>query len=393
MTQGAIDLAQAELFTPLDSSVLLLQSKACQGPQLLATQPALVQKPLLQPLANYTWWDSDTHVCIYIPISAEVSPDKLSLQQVQCMVQQQQLHCTITASKAHQPIQYRLSIPRLHACVQPGQSTCRLDGQTVLLTQNTLAPVPIPSPTHLAALQSAEESTTWSFLQECKSLPQPSTQAQQTFSESDTQHAPSSSVISSSSTHLQPLTSQPAAAAPARVSQVLIKLSKVDASQHWVTLAKPSAPRQPCKHAPPSEQSMAALRRTLIHQRQQMQAQQGMTAVCTPAPPPQPAEPHLPAAAPLRAVASISKQADDVQEGSEAAVASDDKLPPAFNMTAPAGSESHSLPGGAHCSKATSGDCKGKGPGIQSRIAKVGGCHSATLLYVWPACCGSVLLY
>lgn len=349
--------------------MLLLQSKACRGPQLLATQPALVQRPLLQPLANYTWWDSRTHICISIPISAEVSPEKLSLQQVQCIVQQQQLHCTITASKSHQTTQYRLLIPHLHACVQPGQSTCLLDGQTVLLTQNTLAPSPIGSQTHLAALQSAEESMTWPLMQQCKTLPQSSMQTQQTFSGTHTQQAPSASVDSSSTSHLQPLASQPAAAAPAFVSRVLIKLSKVDPSQHWETLAKPTSPRQPCKPAPPSEQSMAALRRTLMQQRQQMQAQQGKTAVCTPAPTP------LPAATPLPATVSISKQAEDVQECTEAAVAFDDKLLQAFDLTAPAGSESLNLPGSAHCSKAIpSTDFEIKGPRILSHIAKVGRC-------------------
>lgn len=372
MTQGAIDLAQAELFTPVESSTLLLQSKACQGPQLLATQPAVIQKPLLQPLANYTWWDSNTHICISIPISAKVSPQKLRREQVQCIVQQQQLHCTITANKARQ---YRLSIPHLHACVQPGQSTCLLDGQTVLLTRNTSSPFPTGSPTHLAAVQSAEESTPRPLLQHCTSLPQSSTTTQKTFSRTHSQQAPSASLIPSSTTHLQPLASQPAAAAPG-VSHVLIKLSKVDPSQHWETLANPSAPRQPCKPAPPCEQSMAALRRTLIHQRQQMQAQQGTTAVCTPAPPPLPAEPHLPAAAPLPAVAPISQQAEDVQEHAEAAVAFDDKLLQAFNLEAAAGSGIPGVPGSAHSSIAILGtDCKGAGPRILSHIAKVGRCQ------------------
>ena len=366
MTQGAIDLAQAELITPVESAVLLLQNKLCLGPRLLAAQPAQVQKPLLRPIANYKWWDSKIHIYISIPINADISTEKLNPGQVQCNIQHQQLHCTITPSAAHPVVQHRLSIPHLHACIQPGQSTCLLNGQTVLLEHNAPAPIGSGSQAHHAALQSGEEETTFALSQKCQSVPQSSTQAHDT-SITPTQQATSSSLRSSSDRHLQPLALQPAAAAPACASQVLIILMKADPSQPWETLAKPPPSSQPCKLAAPSEERLAALRRALIDQRQQLQAQQGKP-VANPWPTgrPLPAAPLLPAAPTLPAV-----------DLTQAAAAPDDKLQQDFQYTAPAGSQTHSPPA-LSMRAIQSTDCKGAVQRILPDFVKVWLCSPSS---------------
>ena len=356
MTQGAIDLVQAEMITPVESAVLLLQNKPCLGPRLLDTQPAQAQKPLLQPIADYTWWDSKSHICISVSIHTGISTEKLSPGQVQCNIQQQQLHCTITPSAPHSLTQHRLSIRHLHACVHPGQSTCLLDGQAVLLEQNTPKRPPSVSQAHDTALQSVSTPVTCSTLLQCNSSPQSSMRAHDT-SIAPSQQATSLSLRSSSARHLQPIALQPAATAPACVSQVLIRLMKADASQPWETLAQPPASSQPCKLAAPSEESMAALRRTLIHQRQQTQAQQGR-----PVPNPLPVAAHRPAAPPLPAV-----------DLTEAAAAPDDKLQQGLHFTAPAGSQTCSPPA-LSMRAIQSMDCKGPVQKILPGAVKV--CHS-----------------
>ena len=345
MTQGAIDLAQAELMTPVKPAVLLLQNEQCLGPRLLDAQPAQVQKTLLQPIAYYTWWDSKRHICISIPVHAGISTEKLNPGQVQCDIQQQQLCCTITSRTAHQLIQHRLCIPHLHACVQPEQSSCSLDGQTVLLEQNTPTPPPSFSQAHDAALQSGETTIACSLLQQCKSPPQSRTPAYDTISPNH--QASSLSLCSSSARRLQPLALQPAETAPACISQVLIRLMKADPSQPWETLADPSPLSQRCKLAAPSEDIMAALRRTLIHQRQQTQAQQGKPVYPDPYSTPPACDPI---AMPLSVVAPLPTVGL-----TEAAPASDDQVLQALQFTPTA--ESHSL--SANCTSATpSTDCK-----------------------------------
>ena len=328
MTQGAIDLAQAELIMPVESAVVLLQNELCLGPRLLDSQPAQAQKPLLQPIANYTWWDSKCHICISVPVHASISTEKLNPGQVQCCIQRQQLHCTITPSAPHPVTQHRLSIPHLRACVHPGQSTCLLDGQPVLLEQNTPRPPPSVSQAHDAALQSGETPVTCSPSQQGKSSQQPSTQAHQA-SITPSHQASSLSLRSSWARHLQPLALQPAATALGCVSQVLIRLMKANASQPWETLAQAPPSSQPCKLAAPSEESMAALRRTLIHQRQQTQAQQGKPVANPP-----PAAPLLHAPPPLPALYALT----------EAATAPDDKRQQGLQFTHPAGSQTCSPP-------------------------------------------------
>lgn len=279
MTQGAIDLAQAELSTPAESALLLLQHEPYLGPRLLDAQPVSTKNPMLQAIAKYTWWDSKASVHICIPIGADISAEKLIPGQVQCSIQQQQLHCTITASTGHRVIQHKLSIPHLHAAIQPGLSTCLLDGQPVLLDQNTTPPVPSCSQTHHPALQYAEDTNRGALLKQCKPMPPSSPQAHNSPSAAY-QQSPPSCRTSSMASHLQPLALS-AATAAACASQVLITLTKADPSQVWEKLTRPLPVCQPCKLKPPSEQSMAALRRSLIHQRQQTQAQQGKPIACT----------------------------------------------------------------------------------------------------------------
>ena len=346
MTQGAIDLAQAELATPVESAVLLLQNKPYLGPRLLAAQPVPTKTPLLQAIANYTWWDSKTSICISIPISAELSAGRLVPEQVQCNIQQQQLQCTITTSTAHQIVQHRLSIAHLHAAIQPGQSTCSLNGHPVVLDQNKKAQPPSGSQTYHAALQSSESTTRRDLLQQCESVPQSSKQACNSPIASN-QQPPASSLPCFSASHLQPLAaSQPAATAAACGSQVLIRLVKTDPSKIWEKLMRPPPTSQPCKLAPPSEQSMAALRRTLIHQRQQTQAQRG------------------------KPVAGTRLAADATQ----AAVAARAKLLQASNITATPDPKSLSLPA-IFITAGSSTDCHGATQRMSPDSVKVWRCQ------------------
>lgn len=84
MTQGAIDLVQAELERPSAETLLLLleeqEERASAGPQLLGNAEVGIKEPAptVAPLARYTWWDGGEVVCIRL----DLTPCRQQLQRL-----------------------------------------------------------------------------------------------------------------------------------------------------------------------------------------------------------------------------------------------------------------------------------------------------------------------
>ena len=271
MTQGAIDLVQAELTMPGEPAVLLLQHKPCKGPELLATQPAPPKAQLPKAITKYTWWDSKDFISISIPVSADLAAGKQLTQQVQCSIQEHQLHCTFTQTAGQCSVQHRLALHNLTSAVRPAQSICLVDGQPVPL--NATTPLPLDaSPPHHPALPAPDSSSSCSLLQPCAlALQQPPCGTETQLRSSTSSFSQPPVPVS-----LQPMEHQSKAAGTATASQVLLKLCKADPSKVWDRLSRAPPPMQsqPYKCAPPSPESMAVLRRALIQQRQERHRQQ-----------------------------------------------------------------------------------------------------------------------
>ncbi|DBA81829.1 hypothetical protein WJX77_011080 [Trebouxia sp. C0004] len=70
MTQGAIDLVQAELLPPADSSLLLLKHTPYQQPKLIAIRCHGPTAPEHKTISNYTWWDNGDFIYVSVPTTA-----------------------------------------------------------------------------------------------------------------------------------------------------------------------------------------------------------------------------------------------------------------------------------------------------------------------------------
>jgi len=122
MTQGAIDLVQAELSPPAELSLLLLKDTPYQQPKLIAIGRHGPPAPEHKIISNYTWWDNGDFICVSVPTKALLSGS--ASHQVQCCIKEMQIQCTVEVAFAGaQLTQHRLAIPHLHAAVQPGQSS------------------------------------------------------------------------------------------------------------------------------------------------------------------------------------------------------------------------------------------------------------------------------
>ncbi|KAA6424798.1 MAG: hypothetical protein FRX49_04972 [Trebouxia sp. A1-2] len=70
MTQGAIDLVQAELSPPADHSLLLLKDTPYQQPDLIAIECHGPIAPEHKTISKYTWWDNGDFICVSVPTKA-----------------------------------------------------------------------------------------------------------------------------------------------------------------------------------------------------------------------------------------------------------------------------------------------------------------------------------
>ena len=261
---------------PEEPAVPLLQHKPCKVPELLATQPVQAKAQLPKAITHYTWWDSKDFISISIPVSADLSPCKLLPQQVQCCIQEELLQCTITQTAGHQGLQHRLSLQQLTSAVRPAQSICLVDGQSVPLNPNPLSFSDASLVCH-PSLPSPDSKS--SLSQHCPpALQQPPSGCDaQPCSKTCSFNQPASlaPVHPCSVKSLEVVKSRSKAVGTTITSQVLIKLHKADPGKVWDRLSRSPLPvkLQPCKHAPPRPESMAALRRALIQQRQERHRQ------------------------------------------------------------------------------------------------------------------------
>ena len=277
MTQGAIDLVQAELSPPADHSLLLLKDAPYQQRKLIAIESHGPIAPEHKTISNYTWWDNGDFICVLVPTKALLSGS--ASHQVQCYIKEMQIQCSVEVAFAGaQLIHHRLGIPYLHAAVQPEQSSCFLNGNSLQASTVNTAQAStmlychtdsstlkdghrpnkprspdLPSPSHQPC------SSTSTYIQ----ASQHAAQLNQQSLQAGTPAAESSGSIASAHQSKPPC--------------LLLKLRKAEPNKTWCTLAGQAPVKQSVKQMPPSPESMAALRRALIQRRQQKQAK-GMSA-------------------------------------------------------------------------------------------------------------------
>lgn len=277
MTQGAIDLVQAELSPPADHSLLLLKDTPYQQPDLIAIECHGPIAPEHKTISKYTWWDNGDFICVSVPTKALLLGS--ASHQVQCYIEQMQMQCTVEVAFAGaQLIQHRLAIPHLHAAVQPEQSSCFLNDDSLQMsTVNTAqASTTLYCHTDSSTLKHGHRldkpcspgltppshqpcSSASTFIQASQHAAQG---IQQSLQAGNPAAKPSGSMVSAHESNGPCL---------------LLTLRKADPNKTWRTLAGQAHMMQSVKQMPPSPESMAALRRALIQQRQQKQAK-GMSA-------------------------------------------------------------------------------------------------------------------
>ena len=119
MTQGAIDLVQAQLKPPPFPSLPLLQHVSSSLPELISTDE-ITRPPQHKPITKYTWQDEGDFIGITIHKDAITSATAVYVQQIQCSTGPSHLQCTIQeTAKDGVVTQHVLRIAHLHAPVQP----------------------------------------------------------------------------------------------------------------------------------------------------------------------------------------------------------------------------------------------------------------------------------
>lgn len=272
MTQGAIDLVQAELSPPADLSLLLLKDTPYQQPKLIAIGSHEPTAPEHKTISKYTWWDNGDFICVSVPTEALLSGS--ASHQVQCCIKEMQIQCTTEVAFAGaQPIHHRLAVPYLHAAVQPEQSSCYLNG--ISLQAST-----VDTAQASAMLYCHTHSST---LKDCHCLDKPhspglTSPSHQPCSFASTDIHVSQHAAQGKQQSLQagfPAAEYSGSAVLAHQSKnrcLLLKLRKSDPNKTWRTLAGQAPVKESVKQVPPSPESMAALRRALIQPCQQKQA-------------------------------------------------------------------------------------------------------------------------
>ncbi|DBB16352.1 TPA: hypothetical protein ACH3X3_014649 [Trebouxia sp. C0006] len=271
MTQGAIDLVQAELSPPADLSLLLLKDTPYQQPQLIAVGCHEPTAPEHKTISNYTWWDSGDFICVSVPTEALLSG---SASHLQCCIKEMQIQCTIEVAFAGaQPTHHRLAVPYLHAAVQPEQSSCFLNGSS--LQASTVSTAQASS---MLYCHTNSSTLTHVHCLDKPCSPGLTSPSHQPCSSASTDIHASQHAAQGKQQSLQagfPAAESSGSMVLAQKSKnpcLLLKLRKSDPNNTWCTLAGQAPAKNSIKQVPPSPESMAALRRALIQQRQQKQA-------------------------------------------------------------------------------------------------------------------------
>lgn len=129
MTQGAIDLVQAELEGPQEEEAPLLLGLGAveqRGPLLLGTAPAPTP-PIALPLAQYRWWNEGGCVCLEVPLpdtSGRGQPAALSLELRLTATSLDLTLSTRGVGGLPAPAPRRLSVSPLWGPIDPAHSTC-----------------------------------------------------------------------------------------------------------------------------------------------------------------------------------------------------------------------------------------------------------------------------
>lgn len=150
MTQGAIDLVQAALETPVQSQVPLLETgQAGEGPRLLGSMPAhqdggQVQQACMA-IESYSWWDAGAAVVVEVRV-ADVLRTVESSSSGSCRLPSTLQHnsplllkCQMTATQIELMLKheggnasYQLTAAPLFMAIVPANSSCNLKGPLLL---------------------------------------------------------------------------------------------------------------------------------------------------------------------------------------------------------------------------------------------------------------------
>ena len=274
MTQGAIDLVQAELGDFPQSDLLLLQDKPYIPPVSIAARQPAKQAAIPQRLDSYTWRDTGGLICISIPIPTALS----SRATAECDVQRQALHVTIPSSQTSAQPRYSLKLHPLFSEVKPEACKCLLNEGTIKQLNTRLTPKTAPLAIH--ASSRAWQADVDMQQQPCSNSathPQGANPLQAQQEEQPRQDSPPVTVHNQ-----QAAAGKGILAVSGKLrSEVVITLAKVHPNQTWHTLTGPNIVQPPKKLAPVHPSDMAALRRALIQQRQQKQLSQQSQGKCT----------------------------------------------------------------------------------------------------------------
>ena len=276
MTQGAIDLVQAELSQQPAERLQLLLDSPIAGPKRLAAEQTHVSPALAQPIAKYSWWDTGSTVCISIPASS-ISPHKaLTSDSTQFSLQPEHLSITIASQSAPgQPEQRRLKINRLYAVVRPEASSCYING---CLLQHPYSSCSFSVPHKSDPRTSFTPLGTFcSHLNSLNAPPclQPcSSNCDHTQVDCMQIKAPAAELkeFAAPSHKLLPMAAISGAATHKQKPAILITLAKDNPTEKWHSLERPTLSQQH-KAIPPKQQDVAELRHMLHQHRRQKQQQ------------------------------------------------------------------------------------------------------------------------
>ena len=145
MTQGAIDLVQAQLERPATPDLPLLVAAADRAPQLLAapeeqTAPAA---PLPRPFQRYSWTDAGSAIQLELPVQQMELGGGGGTMQLTCSFGHDSLDLLVAGNaggtdghivrgKASGAASYRLLVRPLHAAVVPERCSCFVRGVPAL---------------------------------------------------------------------------------------------------------------------------------------------------------------------------------------------------------------------------------------------------------------------
>ena len=277
MTQGAIDLVQAQLKPPPFPSLRLLRDAPCPLPEVISTDK-ITRPPQHKAILKYRWQDEGAFIGITIPKYAIPPASDSSVQQFQCSIGSSHLQCTFQERGVDGLVtQHVFRIAHLHAPVQPEQSVCDFRGQPVQLTVDSsgIGHGSAVLDDSLQPIHKAHDdnSTIKITAQPCKytaKIDHDGTQnvpPQQTNLRCAKQADPHSQQLQQQQQSCDLAIAQPCKQAGS--AAITVKLCKPDSDHHWDKLKGEAPVMVPVKQPPASPAAMAALRRTLMQQRQQ----------------------------------------------------------------------------------------------------------------------------